>query len=62
MQTIYYGLGAIGLVLGGIWAVVEGALWLDRRFASIESKLDLIMSNHIPHLEARLENIERRVG
>lgn len=62
MQTIYYGLGAVGIICGGIWAVVKGAFWLGDKFAGIETQLDVITNNHLSHIYEELKYLREKVG
>lgn len=45
--------------------MVEGAsrlltdTWPDDRLERIESKLDKVLGNHLPHVEARISRLER---
>lgn len=35
---------------------------LEEGYASLDQKIDLILSNHLPHLEARMISLETRIN
>lgn len=46
-------------VVGAIGAIVGGVAWLSSRFASIDTKLNDIMGNHLAHIYHDIDEIHQ---
>jgi len=62
IQAAYYGLAAAAIVVGFIWGLLKIAFYVGGKFSSIESSLELILTNHLPHLQQAIDNINERLN
>lgn len=50
------------MAIFGTRRVKEEKMATDReRLASLEAKIDLVLENHLPHLDAKVENLQKSV-
>ena len=48
----------VGVTVTFLSTIIGCAWYLGHKAGNIETKMDLLMTNHLPHIDARLERLE----
>lgn len=58
LEVIFAGITAVGVIGGGIIALIKGVAFLTK----ISATLDLLVTNHLPHIDAELKGLRADVN
>lgn len=62
LNNVWLVLGILSILIGGVFATGKGIWMMAQFFIEMRNDINLILNNHLVHLQADIHSIKKHIG